>query len=162
MVKAVGGTYKGGEAVAKVNVKGASLNGIDYYEVDASDPYAVSDKTITYTGGKLNIGFQVKGAYLVEGQDYSVKILKAGTDNVATAPGVDVVEYGSYVGYVTGLGQYAGESEEVPFTVARFDWSNAKFDAIQVLGSDSAPTHPVKVYTGTVGTAAYVELDPLS
>ena len=160
VVKAVGGTYKGGEAVAKVNVKGASLKGISYYEVDASDPYAVSDKTITYTGGKLNIGFQVNGAYLVEGQDYSVKILKAGTDNVAAAPGVDVVEYGSYVGYVTGLGQYAGESEEVPFTVARFDWSNAKIDAIQVLGSDSAPTHPKKVYTGTVGNANYAELDP--
>ena len=150
---------KGGEAVAKVNVKGATLTGITYYEADADDPYAVSDQDLIFTGKALDVRFQVSGVYLVEGEDYSVKILKKGTDEVADAPVDDVLEAGDYVGYVTGIGQYAGETDEVEFTVNAFTFSASNVTVDDVIGSNTKPAHPTKVTNGETGSK-YAELDP--
>ena len=149
---------KGGEAVAKLNVKAASLSGITYYEADADDPYAVSDQKLIYSGKALDVRFQVSGVYLVEGEDYSVKILKKGTDNVADAEVDEVLEAGDYVGYVTGLGQYAGDSQEIQFHVDAFSFAHATIETDDVTASNTKPTHPTKVWQGTGDT--YVELDP--
>ena len=150
---------KGGEAVAKVNVKGATLTGITYYEADADDPYAVSDQDLIFTGKALDVRFQVSGVYLVEGEDYSVKILKKGTDEVADAPVDEVLEAGDYVGYVTGIGQYAGETDEVEFTVNAFTFSASNVTVDDVIGSNTKPAHPTKVTNGETGSK-YAELDP--
>ena len=157
-VSAVTGQYAGGVVTAELNVKGASLEDLDYYEVNPSNPTAAGDQSLTYTGSAIQVGFQAQHVPYEEGVDYSVKILKKGTDNVSTAPGVDVVEAGDYVAYVTGLGQYAGETAEIPFTVTKFDFASATIEVADVIDSDTAPTHPTKVYVGEDDT--YTELEP--
>ena len=151
---------KGGEAVAKLNVKAANLTGIvDFYEADADDPYAVGDQDLYFTGKALDVRFQAGGVYLVEGEDYTVKILKKGTGEVADAPVDEVLEAGDYVGYVTGIGQYAGETDEVEFTVNAFTFSASNVTVDDVIGSNTKPAHPTKVTNGETGSK-YAELDP--
>ncbi len=160
-VECLKGQYAGGKATAKLAVKAADLTAVTAYEVNSADSSKTDDTTFTYSGKKLAVAFADNaGNKLVEGEDYTVKILKKGTDNVSSAPAVDVIEAGSYVGYMTGIGQYAGETAEVHFTVARFNFDNAKIEVDDVIESDAAPVHPTKVYTGTFGQANYVELDP--
>ena len=160
-VECLKGQYAGGKATAKLAVKAADLTKVTAYEINSADPSKTDDTTFTYSGKKLAVAFADNaGNKLVEGEDYTVKILKKGTDNVSSAPAVDVIEAGSYVGYMTGIGQYAGETAEVHFTVARFNFDNAKIEVDDVIESDAAPVHPTKVYTGTFGQANYVELDP--
>ena len=155
-VECLKGQYAGGKATAKLAVKAADLK-----EVTACESAETLDTTFVYSGKKLNVDFVDRGkTKLVEGEDYSVKILKEGTDNVAAAPSVDVLAAGNYVGYMTGLGQYAGETAEVHFTVEQFDFANADITIDDVIASESAPKHPTKVTNGVKGMENYVELDP--
>ena len=150
--------YSGGFVTAVINVKGASLENLTPYEVNPADTTDANDSSFTYTGSALEIGFQANHVPYEEGVDYSVKILNKGTDEVDTAPGVDVIEAGDYVAYVTGLGQYAGQDLEIPFTVTEFSFAHATIEVDDVIGSDSAPTHPTKDYVGSGDT--YAEPDP--
>ncbi|WP_304338292.1 S-layer homology domain-containing protein, partial [Collinsella tanakaei] len=155
-VECLKGQYAGGKATAKLAVKAADLKGVTAFESAET-----LDSTFVYSGKKLNVDFVDRGmTKLVEGEDYSVKILKEGTDNVAAAPSVDVLAAGNYVGYMTGLGQYAGETAEVHFTVEQFDFDNADITIDDVIASESAPKHPTKVTNGVKGMENYVELDP--
>ena len=55
---------------------------------------------------------------LVEGKDYTYKILKETTDNVDSAQSVALHDAGTYVVYVIGQGKYAGEKEVIDINVA--------------------------------------------
>ena len=155
-VECLKGQYAGGKATAKLAVKAADLKGVTAFESAET-----LDSTFVYSGKKLNVDFVDRGnTKLVEGKDYSVKILKEGTDNVAAAPSVDVLAADNYVGYMTGLGQYAGQTAEVHFTVDPFDFDNADITIDDVIASESAPKHPTKVTNGMKGIENYVELDP--
>ncbi len=155
-VECLKGQYAGGKATAKLAVKAATLE-----KVTACEDVAAGDLTFIYNGKKLNVEFaDLGGTKLDEGEDYSIKILKEGTDNVPSATPVDVLEAGNYVGYMTGMGQYAGETAEVHFTVEAFDFSSATVTVDDVIASESAPKHPTKVVNGVEGAANYVELDP--
>ena len=160
-VECLKGQYAGGKATAKLAVKAADLKGVSAYEVNSADPSNTSDGSFTYTGKKLNVAFADKaGNALDEGEDYTIKVLKEGTDNVASAPSVDVLENGNYVGYMTGIGQYAGQTAEVHFTVNKFVLDKQNIVVDDVIGSESAPKHPTLVFTGSKGSADYAELDP--
>ena len=160
-VECLKGQYAGGKAAAKLVVKAADLKGVSAYEVNSADPSNTSDDSFTYTGKKLNVAFADKaGNALDEGEDYTIKVLKEGTDNVASAPSVDVLENGKYVGYMTGIGQYAGQTAEVHFTVNKFVLDKQNIVVDDVIGSESAPKHPTLVFTGSKGSADYAELDP--
>ena len=155
-VECLKGQYAGGKATAKLAVKAADLKGVTAFESAET-----LDSTFVYSGKKLNVDFVDRGmTKLVEGKDYSVKILKEGTDNVAAAPSVDVLAAGNYVGYMTGLGQYAGQTAEVHFTVEKFNFDDADITIDDVIASESAPKHPTKVTNGVKGMENYVELDP--
>ena len=160
-VECLKGQYAGGKATAKLAVKAADLKGVSAYEVNSADPSNTSDGSFTYTGKKLAVAFADNaGNKLVEGEDYTIKVLKEGTDNVASAPSVDVLENGNYVGYMTGIGQYAGQTAEVHFTVNKFVLDKQNIVVDDVIGSESAPKHPTLVFTGSKGSADYAELDP--
>ena len=155
-VECLNGQYAGGKATAKLAVKAATLD-----KVTACEDVAAGDLTFVYSGKKLNVEFaDLGGNKLDEGEDYTIKILKEGTDNVPSAASVDVLEAGNYVGYMTGMGQYAGETAEVHFTVKAFDFGTANVVVDDVIASESAPKHPTKVTNGVEGAADYVELDP--
>ena len=155
-VECLKGQYAGGKATAKLAVKAATLD-----KVTACEDVAAGDLTFVYSGKKLNVEFaDLGGNKLDEGEDYTIKILKEGTDNVPSAASVDVLEAGNYVGYMTGMGQYAGETAEVHFTVKAFDFGTANVVVDDVIASESAPKHPTKVTNGVEGAADYVELDP--
>ena len=155
-VECLKGQYAGGKATAKLAVKAADLKGVTAFESAET-----LDSTFVYSGKKLNVDFVDRGmTKLVEGKDYSVKILKEGTDNVAAAPSVDVLAADNYVGYMTGLGQYAGQTAEVHFTVEKFNFDDADITIDDVIASESAPKHPTKVTNGVKGMENYVELDP--
>ena len=155
-VECLKGQYAGGKATAKLAVKAATLE-----KVTACEDVAAGDLTFIYNGKKLNVEFaDLGGTKLDEGEDYTIKILKEGTDNVPSAASVDVLEAGNYVGYMNGMGQYAGETAEVHFTVHAFDFGTASVVVDDVIASESAPKHPTKVTNGVKGAANYVELDP--
>ena len=155
-VECLKGQYAGGKATAKLAVKAATLD-----KVTACEDVAAGDLTFIYSGKKLNVEFaDLGGNKLDEGEDYSIKILKEGTDNVPSAASVDVLEAGNYVGYMNGMGQYAGETAEVHFTVKAFDFGTATVTVDDVIASESAPKHPTKVSNGVEGAADYAELDP--
>ena len=160
-VECLKGQYAGGKATAKLAVKAADLKGVTAYEVNSADLSDTADDSFTYTGKKLSVAFADNGGTkLDEGEDYTIKILKEGTDNVASAPSVDVLEHGNYVGYMTGMGQYAGETAEVHFTVDKFNFVDSTVEVDDVIASETAPKHPTIVYTGSKGSADYAELDP--
>ena len=158
-VKALKGVYAGSSVSTKLVVTAADLQNVSVFEVDSTVEDNTTDTKLVYTGSEIKIGFADQVAF-VEGKDYTVKVLKAGTDNVATAPGVAVLEAGDYVAYLTGMGQYAGQTKEVPFKVHPFVISNADQIVVDdVIASDAAPSKPSKVYVGTIGTNDYAELD---
>ena len=158
-VECLKGQYAGGKATAKLNVKAASLQDLTWYDADSALEDQTIDQKFVYTGSELHIGFADKVSF-VEGEDYSVKILKKGTDNVSSAPSVAIKDAGDYVAYVTGLGQYKGESKEVPFSVDQFVIASGTQVVVDdVIASDAAPVNPSKVYVGAPGTASYAELD---
>ena len=160
-VECLKGQYAGGKATAKLAVKAADLKGVTAYEVNSADLSDTADDSFTYTGKKLSVAFADNGGTkLDEGEDYTIKVLKEGTDNVASAPSVDVLENGNYVGYMTGIGQYAGQTAEVHFTVKKFVLDKQNIVVDDVIGSESAPKHPTLVFTGSKGSADYAELDP--
>ena len=150
---------KGGEAVAKVNVKGATLTGITYYEADADDPYAVSDQDLIFTGKALDVRFQVSGSTSSRARTTPSRSSRRAPTRSPTPPVDDVLEAGDYVGYVTGIGQYAGETDEVEFTVNAFTFSASNVTVDDVIGSNTKPAHPTKVTNGETGSK-YAELDP--
>ena len=159
-VKALNGTYAGSSVSTKLKVTAAELTDVKFFDADSTLEDKTKDTELIYTGKTLNIGFASDSAEIVEGVDYEVKVLKKGTDNVSSAAGVEILEAGDYVAYLTGKGQYAGETAEVPVNVAKFNFASAQFDDIDLFSSDSAPVHPTRVYVGAEGEAGYAELDP--
>ena len=158
-VECLKGQYAGGKATAKLAVKAATLKAVQYYEVNPKDDSDVSDGTLTYNGSELKIKFKTADVALIEGVDYSVKVLKEGTDNVESAPGVAIKNAGMYVAYVTGLGQYEGEVQRVEVPVNKFNLAQADIVVDDVIASNSAPEHPTKVSYTDWGTSV-VELNP--
>ena len=157
-VKALKGVYAGSSVSTKLAVTAADLQNVSVFEVDSTVEDNTTDTKLVYTGSEIKVGFADKVAF-VEGKDYTVKVLKAGTDNVSTAPGVAVLEAGDYVAYLTGMGQYAGQTKEVPFKVHPFVISDTDQIVVDdVIASDAAPQRP-QVHVGTIGTADYAELD---
>ena len=153
--------YAGGVAKLGFTVKACSLSDIAYYEVNPNDVEDTGDTSLYFTGNELDVQFYDAATpkRLVEGTDYTVKVLKKGTDNVPSAEAVAVKEVGDYVAYVTGIGQYAGETAEVPFEVKAFRYDLATVEVNDVIASDTKPAHPDRVYfTGSAGYTT--ELDP--
>ncbi len=159
-VECLKGQYAGGKATAKLAVKAADLANIVWFDADSPLEDQTADQKLVYTGSELHIGFADKVAF-TQGKDYEVKILKEGTDNVEAAAGVAIKDAGNYVAYVTGLGQYKGQSKEVTFTVDKFViTSGTQVVVDDVIASDAAPSNPTKIFTGAKGTANYAELNP--
>ncbi|WP_270243258.1 S-layer homology domain-containing protein [Collinsella tanakaei] len=154
------GDYKGAVATAKLTVKAASLKNVTWFDADSTMEKQVEDNTLVYTGSELHVGFADRVAF-TEGEDYAVKILKKGTDNVESAPGVAIKDAGDYVAYVTGLGQYKGQTKQVEIKVNKFELSQASQVVVNdVIASESAPSHADLIYFGSKGTEGYAELDP--
>ena len=153
------GDYKGAVATAKLTVKASSLKNVTWFDADSTMEKQVEDDTLVYTGSELHVGFADRVAF-TEGEDYTVKILKKGTDNVESAPGVAIKDAGDYVAYVTGLGQYKGQTKQVEIKVNNFVLSEAKQVVVNdVIASESAPSHADLIYVGSKGTEGYAELD---
>lgn len=163
VVEGVSGDYEGGKVSLSYEITAADLGTVGYFEVNADDADDFNDDTLTYTGNELNIGFTstVKGinqqnvtTVLKEGKDYSVKFVKAGSS--IDAAGVDVVDAGSYVAVINGLGKYASETPvQVPVTVEKFDLSKATIAVDDVVASNTVPTAPTSVkIVADDGTAA--------
>ena len=130
---------------------------LSYYEVNPSKPTSYTDTTLTYTGSQLKIGILNGGTNLREGIDYDISFTTKGGDKVANNA---VIDAGDYVGIVTGKGIYAGQgTNEVPFTVAAFDLSNATIEDITTTSS-TAPAHPASVVIPGTTTNAPTILDP--
>ena len=159
-VKALKGVYAGSSVSTKLKVTAAKLTDVKFFDAGSTLEDKTQDDSLTYTGKKLSIGFASDSAEIVEGVDYEVKVLKKGTDNVSSAAGVEILEAGDYVAYLTGKGQYAGETAEIPVHVDKFNFAKAEFDEIDLFSSDSAPVHPTRVYVGAEDEEGYAELDP--
>ena len=146
-VKAVAGEYKGAVIYVPVDVKAADFNGLlAAYEVKESDASDATDTSFYYDGQELNVGIKAGNTGLVEGVDYEVKFLKAGSS--IDAAGVEVKDAGTYYAVVTGLGMYAGQKEELPsFTVYPFDLSHSDVTVVvdPVINSNALPTVPSRV-----------------
>ena len=154
------GDYKGAVATAKLTVKAASLKNVTWFDADSTMEKQVEDDTLVYTGSELHVGFADRVAF-TEGEDYTVKILKKGTDNVESAPGVAIKDAGDYVAYVTGLGQYKGQTKQVEINVNKFALSKASQVVVNdVIASESAPSHADLIYVGNKDAEGYAELDP--
>ena len=154
------GDYKGAVATAKLTVKAASLKNVTWFDADSTMEKQVEDDTLVYTGSELHVGFADRVAF-TEGEDYTVKILKKGTDNVESAPGVAIKDAGDYVAYVTGLGQYKGQTKQVEIKVNPFVLSQASQVVVNdVIASESAPSHADLIYVGSKDAEGYAELDP--
>ena len=154
------GDYKGAVATAKLTVKAASLKNVTWFDADSTMEKQVEDDTLVYTGSELHVGFADRVAF-TEGEDYTVKILKKGTDNVESAPGVAIKDAGDYVAYVTGLGQYKGQTKQVEIKVNKFALSQVSQVVVNdVIASESAPSHADLIYVGSKDAEGYAELDP--
>ena len=154
------GDYKGAVATAKLTVKAASLKNVTWFDADSTMEKQVEDDTLVYTGSELHVGFADRVAF-TEGEDYTVKILKKGTDNVESAPGVAIKDAGDYVAYVTGLGQYKGQTKQVEINVNKFVLSKVSQVVVNdVIASESAPSHADLIYVGSKDAEGYAELDP--
>ena len=154
------GDYKGAVATAKLTVKAASLKNVTWFDADSTMEKQVEDDTLVYTGSELHVGFADRVAF-TEGEDYTVKILKKGTDNVESAPGVAIKDAGDYVAYVTGLGQYKGQTKQVEIKVNKFALSqDSQVVVNDVIASESAPSHADLIYVGSKDAEGYAELDP--
>ena len=154
------GDYKGAVATAKLTVKAASLKNVTWFDADSTMEKQVKDDTLVYTGSELHVGFADRVAF-TEGEDYAVKILKKGTDNVESAPDVAIKDAGDYVAYVTGLGQYKGQTKQVEIKVNPFVLSEASQVVVNdIIASESAPSHADLIYVGNKDAEGYAELDP--
>ena len=154
------GDYKGAVATAKLTVKAASLKNVTWFDADSTMEKQVEDDTLVYTGSELHVGFADRVAF-TEGEDYAVKILKKGTDNVESAPDVAIKDAGDYVAYVTGLGQYKGQTKQVEIKVNPFVLSEASQVVVNdIIASESAPSHADLIYVGNKDAEGYAELDP--
>ena len=159
-VKAVAGEYKGAVIYVPVDVKAADFNdSLAAYEVKESDASDATDTSFYYNGQELNVGIKAGNTGLVEGVDYEVKFLKAGSS--IDAAGVEVKDAGTYYAVVTGLGMYAGQKEELPsFTVYPFDLSHSDVTVVvdPVINSNALPTVPSRVILDSGDWST--ELDP--
>ena len=132
-VTALDGQYAGGTASVVLDVKAASLDNLDWFDASSE---STSDQKLTYTGSTLEVGFQSDNVAFTEGEDYTVRILKKGTDNVPDA-----------------------EVAEVKFNVSEFYMNLATVDVDDVIGSNTKPAHPTRVYY-VDATGSVAELDP--
>ena len=151
------GAYAGQSAAGLINVKPAAFPTFTVYEVNPNDARDLSDKKFMYTGSDLTAGVYAKG--LVEGKDYTYKILKETTDNVDSAQSVALHDAGTYVVYVIGQGKYAGEKEVIDINVAQFDFNACDVTVDDVINSDTKPANPTKVVSTKAGYEG-TELDP--
>ena len=151
------GTYAGQSAAGLINVKPAAFPRFTVYEVNPDDARDLSDTSFMYTGSDLTAGVYAKG--LVEGQDYTYKILKGKTDNVDSAESVALHDAGTYVVYVIGQGKYAGEKEVFDINVEEFDFDACDVTVDDVINSDTKPANPTKVVSTKRGYEG-TELDP--
>ena len=142
-VTALDGQYANGTASVVLDVKAASLDNLDWFDASSE---GTSDQKLTYTGSTLEVGFQSDNVAFTEGEDYTVRILKKGTDNVPDAVVAEVKDAGDYVAYVEGKGQYVGQTQEVKFNVSAFYMNLATVDVDDVIGSNTKPAHPTRVY----------------
>lgn len=141
-VKAVDGTYEGGEVSAKITVAGAALTGAAICEIDEDNPTVGTDTDFMYTGEDINYGVVLGGKVLKEGTDYTVKVVKQGDDAI-NGPAVEVKNAGTYYAVITGQGAYEGSTAKASFTVKKFDLNNATFTLDDVIGKTAAmPTAP--------------------
>ena len=151
------GTYANQTAAGLIHVVPKALPKFTVYEVNPDDARDLDDKDFMYTGSDLNVGVYAKD--LVEGQDYTYKILKEKTDNVDQAQSVAVHDAGTYVVYVIGQGKYAGADPEVyQIEVDAFDFIGSQVVIDDVIGSNTKPAHPSRVYR--VDSGNVTELDP--
>ena len=148
------GTYAGQSAAGLINVKPATFPTFTVYEVNPDDARDQGDTQFMFTGSDLNVGVYAK--YLVEGKDYTYKILKETTDNVDSAQSVAVHDAGEYVVYVTGQGKYAGQEQVKYITVDPFKFGADSIVVNDVIASNTKPAHPDKV----VSADGTTELDP--
>ena len=155
--------FNGGKLEIPFEIKESKLTGATPYAVqeDAND-LSVTD--LTYNGnnwaatdaqsGKhTKLGFQIDGKKLVEGTDYNVTFIKPGTAQTATI--TNVIDAGSYVAVLTGMGAYTGKVE-VPVTVNKLDLSTLDFADISIAQPESGvaekPTaDDLEVTNATVG-----------
>lgn len=144
-VKAVDGTYEGGEVSATITVAGAALTGAAICEIDEDNPTVGTDTDFMYTGEDINYGVVLGGKVLKEGTDYTVKVVKQGDDAI-NGPAVEVKNAGNYYAVITGQGAYEGSTAPAKFTVKPFDLSKAVVTVDDVIGKTAAmPTAPTTV-----------------
>lgn len=149
-VKAVDGTYKGGEVSATITVAGAALTGAAICEIDEENPTVGTDTDFMYTGEDINYGVVLDGKVLKEGTDYTVKVVKQ-SDDAINGPAVEVKNAGSYYAVITGQGAYEGSTAIATFTVEKFDLDNASFTLDDAIGKTAAmPTAPTTAKVATV------------
>lgn len=144
-VKAVDGTYKGGEVSATITVAGAALTGAAICEIDEENPTVGTDTDFMYTGEDINYGVVLGGKVLKEGTDYTVKVVKQGDDAI-NGPAVEVKNAGTYYAVITGQGAYEGSTTTATFQVKPFNLAAAKATLDDVIGKTAAmPTAPTTV-----------------
>lgn len=113
-------------------ITAGSLTGVTAYNGDDT-----SNTTFTYNGDNQDVHFLLNGKTLTEGADYTVKYVVNGQ---AVSTGSEtLVNAGSYTAVLTGQGDYAGVTAEVPITVNKLDLSTA---SVKIADTDSedAPT----------------------
>ncbi len=156
--------FNGGKLEIPFEIKESKLTGATPYAVqeDAND-LSVTDLTFngnnwaateSNTTKHTKLGFQLDGKKLVEGTDYSVKIIAAGAAQSSSE--VEATNAGSYVAVLTGTGAYTGKVE-VPVTVNKLDLSTLDFADINIPqtseGAVAKPTAAaLKVTNATVGS----------
>ena len=144
-VKAVDGTYEGGEVSATIEVAGAALNGAAICEIDEDNPTVGTDTDFMYTGEDIDYGVVLNNKVLKEGTDYTVKVVKQGDDAI-NGPAVEVKNAGTYYAVITGQGAYEGSTATATFTVEKFNLAAAKATLDDVIGKTAAmPTAPTTV-----------------
>ena len=144
-VKAVDGTYEGGEVSATITVAGAALTGAAICEIDEENPTVGTDTDFMYTGEDINYGVVLGGKVLKEGTDYTVKVVKQGDDAI-NGPAVEVKNAGTYYAVITGQGAYEGSTTTATFQVKPFNLAAAKATLDDVIGKTAAmPTAPTTV-----------------
>ena len=159
VVAAVNGDYKGAEVTGKFVIEGQDITGFSAYTMDENGD--ADSTTIVYTGEPQELCFYNGTTQLVEGKDYTVAWYKDG-ENYLTSKGSAVAPTDAGVGYyarLTGLGIYAGKTDNVVFNVDVFDaYSASSIEVDDVFGTAAAlPTAPAAI-DGSAALAKHFKL----
>ena len=138
----------------------ASLEGAYAYQYDATaSDHGRSDTEFKYNGGDLGIKFAVGARELVENTDYKLTWLTA---NPTTS---GVTSAGTYEAQLTGIGDFAGTTAKVSFTVEGIDLTKdvVSMDMpTSITGTVSAVTNQIKVNGEPVSTTADPKVEVVS